>query len=99
MVLPFFLPGYMSSRAEYQSLARWSPLIERTADRLCARSIAELDSWRPTVSREVAAGVRAEDTVLEKYYALTHTIAHLTLLCSSSEARSWLVDLAKSITW
>jgi hypothetical protein len=99
IVRPLFLPSYLPLRAEYQKLERWSPLIERTAYRMCARSTMELDSWRPAASREVAAGNLHKDGVLEKYYALNHTLAHLTLLCSSVEARPWLVDMAKSIKW
>jgi hypothetical protein len=37
-------PGYLPSRTEYQKLERLSPMIERTAYRLCARSMAELDA-------------------------------------------------------
>jgi ferredoxin-NADP reductase len=40
-----------------------------------------------------------KETVLEKYYALIHTVAHLTLLCSGSGATPWLSDMAKSFTW
>jgi hypothetical protein len=74
-------------------------MIERTAYRLCARSMAELDAWRPTASREVAEGNLQKNSMLEKYYALSHTVAHLTWLCSSVDARPWLVDMAKSFPW
>jgi len=99
LVRPFFLPGALPSRAAYEKLERWSPLIERIAYRMCARSVTELDSWRPSASREVTAGSFQKDSVLGKYYALNHTIAHLTLLCSNVEARPWLVDMARSFEW
>jgi hypothetical protein len=96
---PILQPAYLPSRTEYQKLERWSPMIERIAYRLCAWSIGELDAWRPTASREVAEGDLPRNGMLERYYALNHTVAHLTLLCSSVEARPWLVDMAKSFPW
>lgn len=98
-VLPVLFPGYLPSRDEYQRLARWTPLIERLAYRFCARAWGELDSWRITAQEEAAANVIWGETVLERYYALTHTVAHLTLLCSDRGARTWLAEMAQSFAW
>jgi hypothetical protein len=98
-ISPFLLPGVLPSREEYMRLERWAPLIERPAYRFCARALGELDSWRAPALVEAQGAIRDRETALERYYALIHTIAHLTLLCSGSGATPWLSDMAKSFTW
>lgn len=98
-ILPFLLPGVLPSRDEYLRLDRWAPLIERPAYRFCARALDELDLWRASALAEAVEDVSGEETVLERYYALIHTVAHLTLLCTGSGATPWLSDMAKSFTW
>ena len=67
-------------------LERWGPLIERPAYHFRARAVGELDSWHASALVEAQEDIRDRETVLEKYYALTHTVAHLTLLCSGPSA-------------
>jgi hypothetical protein len=98
-ILPFLFPGVLPSRDEYLRLDRWAPLIERPAYRFCARAFEELASWRASALAEAVEDMSGKETVLEKYYALIHTVAHLTLLCSGSGATPWLSDMAKSFTW
>ena len=98
-ILPFLAPGALPSREEYMRLERWAPLIERPAYRFCARALGELDSWRGSALAEATEDITDRETVLEKYYALTHTIAHFTLLCSGRGATPWLSDMAKSFPW
>ena len=98
VLIPIFAPGRLPSRAEFERLQAQAPLIERTAYRFCARGAAELDSWRGTALREAVTGARG-DTVIERYYALAHTVAHLSLVSSSPEARPWLADMAQSFQW
>jgi hypothetical protein len=97
-ILPFLAPGVLPSRGEYMRLERWAPLIERPAYRFCASALGELDSWRWSAIIEAKEDFWDRETVLEKYYALTHTIAHFTLLCSGRGATPWLSDIAKSFT-
>ena len=85
-ILPFLVPGVLPSREEYIRLDRWAPLIERPAYRFCARALGELNSWRASALAEAKEDILDRETVLEKYYALIHTVAHLTLLCSGSGA-------------
>ena len=99
VILPFIFPGVLPSRDEYLRLDRWAPLIERPAYRFCARALEVLDSWRASALAEAVEDMSGKETVLEKYYALIHTVAHLTLLCSGSGATPWLSDMAKSFTW
>jgi hypothetical protein len=96
-ILPFIFPGVLPSRDEYLRLDRWAPLIERPAYRFCARALEELDSWRASAPVEAVEDMSGKETVLEKYYALIHTVAHLTLLCSGSGATPWLSDMANSL--
>jgi hypothetical protein len=98
-ILPFFFPGVLPSRDEYLFLDRWAPLIEGPAYRFCARALEELDSWRASALAEAVDDMSGKETVLERYYGLVHTVAHLTLLCSGSGATPWLSDMAKSFTW
>ncbi len=98
-ILPFLVPGALPSREEFIRLERWAPLIEVPAYRFCARALGELDSWRASALAEAKEDISDRETVLEKYYALIHTIAHLTLLCSGPGATPWLSDIAKSFTW
>ncbi len=98
-ILPFLFPGALPSREEFIRLERWAPLIEVPAYRFSARAVGELNSWRASALVEAQEDIRDKETVLEKYYALTHTVAHLTLLCSGPGATPWLSDMAKSISW
>ncbi len=98
-ILPFIFPGVLPSRDEYLCLDRWAPLIEGPAYRFCARALGELDSWRASALAEAVEDISDKETVIERYYALVYTVAHLTLLCSGSGATPWLSDMAKSFTW
>jgi hypothetical protein len=99
IVLPFFTPRQrLPSRAEFEALYRWAPLFEKLAYSLCARSINLLESWRTSALREGNVTPATGSTV-ERYYALLHTMTHLTLLASSPGARPWLSDMAKSFPW
>lgn len=97
-ILPFVAPGALPSREQYDRLERWAPLIEAPAYRFCARALGELDSWRGSALVEAQEDISDRDTVIERYYALIHTVAHLTLLCSSQGATPWLYDMGKSLT-
>lgn len=98
-ILPFILPGRLPLREEYTRLNRWAALIEKPVYRFCARAVGELDSWRASALADVNQGTLGAGTIIGKYSALVHTVAHLTLLCSSQEATPWLSDMAKSFTW
>jgi hypothetical protein len=98
-VLPFILPGSLPLREQYLRLDRWAPLIERPVYRFCARAVGELDSWRGTALTGANHLALGGEAVLSRYYALVHTVAHLTLLCSGQGAIPWLSDMAKSFTW
>ena len=98
-IIPFFAPGNLPSREQFKRLERWAPLIEMPGYRFCARALDELASWRASALAEAEAGNIGKKIVLERYYALTHTVAHLTLLCSQPGATPWLSDMARSFTW
>jgi len=87
-VLPFFTPERLPSRREFEALRRWAPLIEKPAYRACARVITLLEHWRGAALRE--PDVMPAGSMVERYYALLHTMAHLTLLASSPDAGPWL---------
>ena len=97
-ISPFFTPGSLPTRAEFEALSRWAPLIERQAYRICARLIDILESLRASALREIEKGRTSRNSV-ERYYGLLHTMTHLTLLASSPEAGTWLKGMAKSFTW
>ena len=97
-VSPFFTPERLPTRAEFEELWRWAPLIEKQAYRICARLIDLMESLRASALREPNA-VEATGDSVERYYGLLHTMAHLTLLSSSPGAGPWLSGMAKSFTW
>jgi len=98
IVRPIFRPNYLPSRTEFARFRPWMPLIERSAYLFYTHATAELDTWRDAARRE--AGAQATGgTVLELYYALIHTMAHLMLAFSSAGTSSWLFDMAKSFEW
>jgi hypothetical protein len=97
-VMPFFTPGRLPSRGDFEALYRWAPLIEKQAYRFCARVIGLLEAWRAEALREPDVGPATGSTI-ERYYGLLHTMAHLTLLTSSPGAGPWLRDMAKTFTW
>ncbi len=98
-IVPFLRPGALPSREEYVRLERWAPLIEVPAYRFCARALSELNSWRSSALAEATHGISQRETVLERYYALIHTVGHFTLLCSGPGTAPWLSDMAKALAW
>jgi hypothetical protein len=95
----FFLPGSLPSRSTFDAVFRWAPLIEVSAYRFVARASSTLDGWRGSALREAASGASRPDGVLSLYYALNHTMAHLTLLCGELGAGPWLAEMARSFEW
>ena len=99
-ILPVSAIGQRPSRRdEYVRLEKWAPLIERVAYRFCAHAKEELNSWRARAFEEAALDTLPSETVIQRYYALAHTSAHLTLLCAGSGARPWLSEMARSFSW
>jgi hypothetical protein len=95
----FLVPGSLPSRAAFEAIYRWSPLIEGTAYRFVALASATLDAWRSAAFGEVARGVSAPEAVIAYYYPLCHTMAHLCMLSSERGAAPWLADMALSFDW
>jgi hypothetical protein len=95
----FFRPGRLPSRESFEAVLRWGPLIEAPAYRLVARASARLDKWRASALREADAGVVKPAGLISFYFALAHTMAHLTLVCSEHGAGPWLADMAQSFWW
>jgi hypothetical protein len=98
LVAPFFTPGRLPSRAQFEALYAWAPLIETTAYGLCARAVSLLDVARAEALGHAASRPGGSDA-LENYYGLLHTMAHLTLIASSDGAGRWLNDMAKTFAW
>ena len=95
----FLRPGSLPSRATFEAVFRWSPLIEGQAYRFAARASSTLDEWRSAAISEVARGVTAPEAVIAFYYPLSHTMAHFTMLTSERAAAAWLADMALSFEW
>jgi hypothetical protein len=99
LFMGFLAPGSLPSRATFEAVFRWSPLIEGPAYRFAARASSTLDEWRSAAISEVARGVSAPEAVIAFYYPLSHTMAHLTMLSSGRGAAAWLADMALSFEW
>jgi hypothetical protein len=95
----FFVPGSLPSRSEFDAIFRWGPLIETPAYRFVARATATLDGWRNSALSEAANGASEPESVISFYYPLSHTAAHLTLLCSELGGGPWLAEMARSFEW
>jgi hypothetical protein len=98
IIRPIFWPNHLPSRVEFARFRPWMPLVERSAYLFYTHATNELDSWRDAARREADTGATG-DTVLLRYYALIHTMAHLMLAYSSAGTSSWLFDMAKSFKW
>jgi hypothetical protein len=95
----FLLPGSLPSRATFEAVFRWSPLIEGSAYRFAARATSTLDEWRSAAKSEVERGISAPETVIALYYPLSYTMAHFSMLSSERGAAAWLADMALSFEW
>lgn len=95
----FLMPGSLPSRAAFETVFHWSPLIDRAAYRFVAQACATLDEWRSAARAEVASGVSAPDSVIAYYFALSHTMGHLCMLSSEPGAVEWLAGMANSFEW
>jgi hypothetical protein len=99
LLTSFFLPGSLPSRAEFEAVFRWGPLIEAPAYRFAARASSTLDAWRGAALSEAANGALPPESVVSLYYPLVHSAAHLTLISSDLGAGEWLADMARSFEW
>ena len=95
----FLVPGSLPTRATFEAVYRWGPLLETPAYRFVARASSTLDAWRDAARRDAAAGVVAQQSVIAYYAALSHSMAHLCLLTSEVGAGPWLADMAQSFEW
>jgi hypothetical protein len=95
---PLFVPGHLPTRVQFDAFRRWAPLVCMPAYRFVTRAVDELQDWRAAARQEAASGMMG-DTVIARYYAMVHTIAHLQLACSATQPTAWLSDMAHSFTW
>jgi hypothetical protein len=95
----FFLPGSLPMRSTFEAVFRWGPLIEAPGYRFVARASSTLDAWRGAAIRDAAGGAVAAESVIAFYSALSHSMAHLSLLTSEFGAGPWLADMALSFEW
>ena len=94
LLAPFTRPGRFPSRAEFQSVFRWAPLIELLAYALATRSLMALEELRERARVEANTAFSAGKC---NYRAVTHSMAHFFLM--SSDAPDYrLVEAARSST-
>ncbi|MBR0751145.1 hypothetical protein JQ604_03040 [Bradyrhizobium jicamae] len=93
LLAPFILPGRFPSRAEFQSVFRWAPLIELLAYALATRYLTALEDLRERARADANSGFGAGKC----YCAIAHVIAHFVLM--SSDAPEYrLAEAARSST-
>lgn len=95
----FLQPGRLPSRSAFDAVLRWGPLVEGPAYRFITGAASRLDGWRASALDEATKGAEATESVTSHYFALSHSVAHLTLLCTDPGARPWLADMAASFEW
>ncbi len=95
----FLVPGSLPTRSTFEAVFRWGSLIENPAYRFAARASSTLDAWRDAAIRDAGGGFDARRSVIAYYAALSHSMAHLSLLASDAGAGPWLVDMAQSFEW
>ena len=83
LLAPMITPGAYPSRSEFQSVFRWSALIEGFSYALGAGLLARLDDLREPARVEACDDLYSSKAV-QRYYELSHIMAHLTLMSSDA---------------
>lgn len=87
LLAPMITPGAYPSRSEFQSVFRWSALVEGVSYALGAGLLARLDHLREPARAEAHDDLYSSKAV-QRYYEISHIMAHLTLMSSDAAAMS-----------
>ncbi|MCP1968496.1 hypothetical protein [Bradyrhizobium elkanii] len=85
LLAPMITPGAYPSRSEFQSVFRWSALIEGFSYALGTGLLTRLDHLREPARVEVYDDLYSSKAV-QRYYEISHIMAHLTLMSSDATA-------------
>jgi hypothetical protein len=96
---PLFEPSLVQSRANFQEIFAWAPLLERPSYKAAMRVLNVLDTLRSVVRRELSGTPGIGATSLRVYWQLVHVLGQLILIASSRDSRPWLADMANSFVW
>jgi hypothetical protein len=99
ILVPLFEPSPIQSRASFDELFKWAPLLEQMAYKAAMRVLHVLDMLRLALRLELDSGTGSGSTGLQAYWQLVHVLGQLTLVASADEARPWLAGMANSFTW
>jgi hypothetical protein len=96
---PLFEPSLVQSRANFQEMFAWAPLLEQPSYKAAMRVLNVLDTLRSVVRRELSGTPGIGATSLRVYWQLVHVLGQLILMASSRDSRPWLADMANSFVW
>jgi len=94
---PFIGISDVPSRAEFEAIFRWAPIIEVAAYSFVARAISYLDRIRQIARQEIDSGSAGE--AAQSYYRIVNMMAYFSLISSQPMAGTWLGSMARSFTW
>lgn len=86
------------TRADYERIRPWAPLLEQVAYRGATQATMTADALRRAILDKLRLGIPADVASLDAYWCAIHLGAHL-LLISSDPNSTWLGDLAAHFDW
>lgn len=99
IVEPIFAPESLMSRVQFETLERWSPLLEQMAYASASQFSKLVEKMRPGLRTRLMLGESGDAAQLQFYWWCIHRIAHLLLLAASPQAQPWLSKMANHFPW
>lgn len=93
---------HLLTQEEFDGLAEWGPVIERTCYQTATALLGLLPSLREEVENEVRFRPKQRPggpLALSCHWSVTHTAACLILISAAAGATPWLTDLALHFKW
>jgi hypothetical protein len=93
-----FRAGSCPTAREMADLQAWAPLIEIAGYRYFTYASMLLDEMRQTILQGSLTPAERE-SALSEYWSVLHCMGHIMTVVSTPGAKSWLGEMAMSLTW